>query len=176
MRSERKITLERLRSTLERLRSTLEPSGSTLGAPRPPRLLFDAPCHLCQSSVRFIRRWQKKPVFTFLPLQSEEARKLLANCLDTADDERLATEIAKLLQKSEKEAQTLVLIENGHCYLRSDAALRIAKYLRFPCSLLAALRIIPRPLRDAAYDFVARNRYRWFGRDEGEGECGALRL
>ena len=173
MRSERKITLERLRSTLERLRSTLKPSGSTSGA---PRLLFDGPCHLCQSSVRFIRRRQKKPVFTFLPLQSEEARTLLASCLDTAD-EQVAQEIAKLLQKAKMEAQTLVLIENGCCYLRSDAALRIAKYLRFPWSLLTALRIIPRPLRDAAYNFVARNRYRWFGRDgEGVGECGALRL
>jgi predicted DCC family thiol-disulfide oxidoreductase YuxK len=55
-------------------------------------------------------------------------------------------------------------IEDGRLWARSDAALRIARRLRAPWSLLGILRIVPRPVRDRIYDVVARNRYRWFGR------------
>jgi len=62
---------------------------------------------------------------------------------------------------------SLLLIEGERCYTRSTAALRIARRLQGPWFLLYALIVVPRPLRDAFYDWFARNRYRWFGkRDE----------
>jgi predicted DCC family thiol-disulfide oxidoreductase YuxK len=60
--------------------------------------------------------------------------------------------------------ETLVLIEGGAAYIRSDAALRIARRLRFPWSLLGLMLLIPRLVREPAYRAVSRYRYRWFGR------------
>jgi predicted DCC family thiol-disulfide oxidoreductase YuxK len=57
----------------------------------------------------------------------------------------------------------IVLVENGSCYGGSTAALRIVRHLRAPWPLLYALVVVPRPLRDAVYFWIARNRYRWFG-------------
>jgi predicted DCC family thiol-disulfide oxidoreductase YuxK len=62
------------------------------------------------------------------------------------------------------DAKTFVLIADGKVYSRSDAAIRTARYFGGAWKLLGAIRIIPRPIRDWAYDIVARNRYRWFGR------------
>jgi predicted DCC family thiol-disulfide oxidoreductase YuxK len=61
---------------------------------------------------------------------------------------------------------TFVLIEDGKYYTRSTAALRLAKGLKFPYPLLYGLIIIPKFIRNAVYNTVARNRYRWFGKDE----------
>ena len=55
-------------------------------------------------------------------------------------------------------------MDQGRAYTRSTAALRIARRLRFPWPLLYAFIIVPRPLRDLIYDFIARHRYRWFGK------------
>ena len=63
-------------------------------------------------------------------------------------------------------ADTIVLVEDGRRYERSAAVLRIARRLRAPWPVLFALIVVPRPVRDWAYDFVARRRYRWFGRRE----------
>jgi predicted DCC family thiol-disulfide oxidoreductase YuxK len=60
--------------------------------------------------------------------------------------------------------ETFVVIADGRAYVRSDAAIRVARFLRGAWTLLSMLKIIPRPIRDYAYDVVARNRYRWFGR------------
>jgi predicted DCC family thiol-disulfide oxidoreductase YuxK len=62
------------------------------------------------------------------------------------------------------DAKTFVLIADGKPFVRSDAAIRISRYLGGAWKLLGAVRIIPRPIRDWAYDIVAQNRYRWFGR------------
>ncbi|MNC52636.1 hypothetical protein D3C75_1019930 [compost metagenome] len=61
---------------------------------------------------------------------------------------------------------TVVLLEHGRCYTESSAVLRIARRLRFPWPAAYGLILIPRPLRNAVYRVVARNRYRWFGKDE----------
>ena len=61
---------------------------------------------------------------------------------------------------------TFVLVEGGRFHTRSDAALRVMAYLQGAWPLVRALRVVPRFLRDAIYDWVARNRYRWFGREE----------
>jgi predicted DCC family thiol-disulfide oxidoreductase YuxK len=60
----------------------------------------------------------------------------------------------------------VVLVAGGQCYVKSDAAIRVASYLRGSWKLLGAVRILPRPIRDWGYDVVARNRYRLFGRAE----------
>jgi predicted DCC family thiol-disulfide oxidoreductase YuxK len=59
--------------------------------------------------------------------------------------------------------ETIVLLEDGEVYVRSDAALRIARRLTFPWPLAYGLMIVPRFIRDAVYDFIAVRRYRWFG-------------
>jgi predicted DCC family thiol-disulfide oxidoreductase YuxK len=60
----------------------------------------------------------------------------------------------------------VVLIENGRVHTLSSAGLRIARRLRWPWPVLAVLLIVPKPLRDIPYRWVARNRYRWFGKRE----------
>jgi predicted DCC family thiol-disulfide oxidoreductase YuxK len=62
----------------------------------------------------------------------------------------------------------LVFVEDGRVFMRSDAALRVARCLGFPWSLAYLLAVLPRAFRDRVYDLVARNRYRWFGR---RGTC-----
>jgi predicted DCC family thiol-disulfide oxidoreductase YuxK len=64
------------------------------------------------------------------------------------------------------EAETIVLVDRGSTFTRSTAVLRIARRLCFPWPVMYLLILVPRPIRDAVYDFVARRRYRWFGRRE----------
>ncbi len=61
------------------------------------------------------------------------------------------------------EIDSVVFVEAGVCYLRSDAALRVAGYLSAPWRWLSAVHVVPRPARDYVYDWIARHRYRWFG-------------
>ena len=117
-----------------------------------PVLLFDGVCNLCNGAVAFVIRRDRRARFRFAPLQSPAADALLAShgvARDGLPD-------------------SFVLVEDGRVHLRSTAALRVARGLRFPWPLLAAFLLVPRCLRDPAYDLVARNRYRWFGRRD---EC-----
>ena len=114
-----------------------------------PVLLFDGVCNLCHGAVRFVLDHDREARFRFAPLQSEVGRALLA---------RFELDPAAL--------DTIVLIDEAGAHLRSDAALRIARRLGAPWSWLGPLAAIPRPLRDAVYDFIARRRYRWFGRKD----------
>lgn len=112
-------------------------------------VLIDGVCHLCQGLVRFIIPRDPKGRFLFASLQSEV--------------------VAKLLNGAELEAgqlSTVVLLEDGVYYTESAAVLRIARRLRFPWPAAYLFILVPRPLRNALYKLVARNRYRWFGRDE----------
>lgn len=114
-------------------------------------ILFDGVCNLCTHSVRFILEREAEPLFRFATVQSPAGSRLMRDLgLDPED------------------AETFVLIADGRAYLRSDAAIRIARHLRGAWRWLGAVRIVPRPLRDWVYDLVARNRYRWFGRTD---EC-----
>ena len=112
-------------------------------------VLFDGVCNLCNGAVDFIIDRDPQARFRFAALQSEAARPLLERC-------GLPAEFLG----------NIVLVEDGACYLRSTAALRIARRLATPWPLLYALVLVPRPLRDALYDWLARNRYRWFGKRE----------
>jgi predicted DCC family thiol-disulfide oxidoreductase YuxK len=110
-------------------------------------VLFDGVCNVCNSSVNFIIKRDARGYFLFAPLQSPAGR---------AWQERLALDAERL--------DTTVLIEDGHAYLRSSAALRIARRLGGPYPLLYAFVVVPSFLRDFAYNWFARRRYRWFGR------------
>lgn len=110
-------------------------------------VLFDGVCNLCNGMVRFIIARDPDAQFSFAALSSDVARRVLQ-----------PTSVPRLLPDS------VVLVDGGRVFTRSDAALRIARRLRFPWSLAYALVVVPRPLRDWAYDVIARHRYRWFGR------------
>ena len=129
--------------TGSRLRSSVAPVPDT--TPRAV-ILFDGPCHLCQWSVRFLLARDRRAYFKFAPLDSPAARAL------------------GVVRPAVPE--TIVLVEDGRIYTRSDAVLRIVSRLGWPWRLVAALRVVPRPLRDSAYTFIARHRYRWFGRSD----------
>lgn len=115
----------------------------------PPVVLFDGVCNLCNASVDFIIRRDRKGRLRFAALQSEAAKTFLGNL-----------EIPKSLPDS------ILFYENEKLYSRSAAVLRIASYLGFPWVLAKIFIIIPAFVRDAVYDFVARNRFRWFGKKE----------
>ena len=110
-------------------------------------ILFDGVCNLCNSSVRFVLRNDKKEKFLFSSLQSDASQKLLLQ-----------------LNHKNNQMKSILLVEEGEIFEKSEAALKIASNLRLPWKLAAAFRILPRGMRDRIYDFVAENRYKWFGR------------
>ncbi|MBX3253249.1 MAG: thiol-disulfide oxidoreductase DCC family protein [Chitinophagaceae bacterium] len=114
-----------------------------------PVILFDGVCNLCNSSVQFVIRKDKKKVFHFTSLQSNAGIQLL-----------------KQYQLSPNRFDSFVLIENKKAYTRSTAALRVVKRLGGLWTLLYAFIIIPSFIRNALYDWVARNRYKWFGKSD----------
>jgi predicted DCC family thiol-disulfide oxidoreductase YuxK len=124
-----------------------------------PILFFDGVCNLCNGAVQFVIDRDPDAHIRFASLQSEAARRMLPpHGVDPAD------------------LDTVALLANGVVHTRSTAALRLLGMLRGPWRLAAALRIIPRPLRDLVYDAVARSRYRVFGRtDECRVPTPALR-
>jgi predicted DCC family thiol-disulfide oxidoreductase YuxK len=113
-----------------------------------PIILFDGVCNLCDAAVRFVIEHDPDARFRFAPLQSAIAAELLA----------------RHGRAGPVEPRAVILLEEGRAWEGSDAALRIARGLRGPWRLAAALAAVPRPLREAAYRLVARNRFRWFGR------------
>jgi predicted DCC family thiol-disulfide oxidoreductase YuxK len=115
-----------------------------------PVVLFDGVCNLCNAGVVFIVRRDPRGQFRFAALQSETAARLVAEA--GLDPEGLP--------------DSMIVLEGGRALLRSAAALRIARGLRWPWPLFTVLWLVPRPLRDWAYKVVARHRYRWFGRRE----------
>lgn len=113
-----------------------------------PLLLFDGDCGLCNRSVQWILLHEKKPHIQFAALQSETGTHYLNKFNFTAIPE------------------TLLFIENDICFQKSDAALKICKHLKWPQKALMALYIFPRFLRNWVYDFIAKNRIKWFGKPE----------
>jgi predicted DCC family thiol-disulfide oxidoreductase YuxK len=125
------------------------PSSRRWPSSEPSVVLFDGVCNLCSSVVRFIVARDPRARFRFAPIQSDFGASKLHTFGDAVSG-----------------PDTIVLIEDDRAYVKSAAALRIARRLTFPWPLLSLLWVLPRPVRDAAYDFVARRRYRWFGRTE----------
>ena len=112
-------------------------------------LLFDGYCNFCSSTVQFIFEHEKNNRLHFASLQSETGRELLKHY--NIDPEK---------------TDSLVLIENNQAYVKSSAALRLARYLKALYPLLFGFIIIPPFLRNLVYDYIARHRYKWFGKSE----------
>ncbi|MFN0059815.1 MAG: thiol-disulfide oxidoreductase DCC family protein [Planctomycetota bacterium] len=127
-----------------------------------PIVLFDGDCRLCNASVRWIIERDPHGVFRFASLQSQAARAAIAEVSPAGCEPSLT---------STTPPDSVVLIDAARIFTRSNAALRIAKRLGFPWSMAAAARILPRGARDLLYDLVARNRYRWFGK---QASCSVL--
>ena len=109
-------------------------------------ILFDGICNLCNASVRAIAANDPHGRFRFVSLQSDAAN-----------------ELALRFGRSPVARASIVLVDASGWHERSDAALRIACELAFPWPLLGVFFALPVTLRDGIYDWVARNRYRWFG-------------
>jgi predicted DCC family thiol-disulfide oxidoreductase YuxK len=112
-------------------------------------LIFDGECNLCNNWVKLVLRFDKKQRFKFCSLQSEQGRKLIGDQISL-----------------ETLPQTVVLIENEKLYTHSTAALRVVQQLAFPVSMLVVFKIIPVKVRDVVYNWIARNRYKWFGKQQ----------
>lgn len=119
----------------------------------PDLILFDGVCNLCNGFVQFVIRHDAAGRFRFAALQSPAGQAVLA--AHGADAAAVAAE-----------PDSVLLQQGGRLYSHSEAVLRIAQGLGGPWRALLLGRLLPRPWRDAAYRFVARHRYRWFGRQE----------
>jgi predicted DCC family thiol-disulfide oxidoreductase YuxK len=115
----------------------------------PALILFDGVCNLCAGAVRFIIKRDPHGVFRFASLQSELGQRQLAE--HGIDPSR---------------TDSFVLIEGGIAYTESTAALRVARRLHRAWPVCYAGIVLPRALRDPLYRFIARHRYRWFGKQE----------
>ena len=111
-----------------------------------PVILFDGVCNFCNNAVNFVLRRDKKKQILFAPLQSETGKKLLEQYKLPMDD-----------------MHSFVFIEKGSVYTRSTAALRVCRYLSALWPLCYGAIIVPRFIRDAINDWIAKNRYKWFG-------------
>ncbi len=112
-------------------------------------ILFDGVCNLCSGAVTFIIKRDKKNVFRFASLQSDLGKSLL---------EKFGIDPVK--------TDSIILISKGKAYIKSSAALHIARDLNGGYPLLTGFLIVPKFLRNGLYDFIAKNRYRWFGKKE----------
>lgn len=124
-------------------------------------ILFDGTCNLCDRAVQTVLDLERDHSLKFTALQSEPGRALLEASTTPENAQRLREGT-----RGDGDPDTVVLVEDGVLYTHSTAALRIARHLRWPWGWAAAFVIVPRPLRDVVYRWVARNRYRWFGRGE----------
>ena len=114
-----------------------------------PVVLFDGYCNLCHRSVRWALRHDRRAVLRFAPLESEAGRRLL-----------------KTAHLPETPQGVVLLRPDGRAFERSDAWIEICKALGFPWSWLGAWKLLPRPWPDRVYDWIAKNRYRWFGKKD----------
>ena len=108
-------------------------------------ILFDGVCYFCDKSVQFIIKHDPASNFLFAYLQSEKGIQL------------------KKDYHIPEEMDSIILIEGNRYHSKSAAALKIARELKGGWKLFYSFILIPRPIRDAAYDLIARNRIKWFG-------------
>ncbi len=120
-----------------------------------PIILYDGVCGLCDRFAQFVLKRDRRDLFLFASLQSEFAAQALHGC--GINTQQLDT-VYVILNFKQPDQQLLA---------RSDAVISVLEHIGGLWRAAAVgLRILPQPVRDAAYNFVARNRYRWFGRYE----------
>lgn len=113
-----------------------------------PVLFYDGVCNFCNSSVNFIISKEKKPVLTFAALQSAYGDAIKTTFGNTPVPD------------------SLILFDNGKVYTKSSAALRVTRYLKGAWPLMGVFWVVPPFIRHFVYDYVARNRYKWFGKKD----------
>lgn len=109
-------------------------------------ILFDGVCNFCNSTINFIIKKDQKDQFRFASLQSKLGQTFVDKLPSNTD--------------------SIIYIRNNQILLKSMAAVYIAKDLGYPYRLLTIFRLIPTSWRDKFYDYIAKNRYRWFGKKE----------
>ncbi len=108
-------------------------------------LLFDGICNLCHASVRFINKRDKKNQFEYLALHSEEGKEWVKK------------------YKLPAETDSVILFSNNQVFTKSEATLEICRLLPRPWKWFVVFKLIPQKWRNGIYDWIAENRYRWFG-------------
>ena len=112
-------------------------------------ILFDGVCNLCNSSINFVIKNDKKDVFRFAALQSEIGQEYISK-----------------FNIDPSQTDSIILIDGDKHYIKSSAALTIARYLKSSYPLFYVFMIIPVFIRNWIYDYVAKNRYKWYGKKE----------
>ena len=109
-------------------------------------VLFDGVCNFCNSSVQFILKYDRSNSLQFASLQSPTGQALLKK------------------YDIPSEMDSVIYIENGRAFIKSDAALKIARYFGGCWKALTFFSVFPAVIRNFFYDIIARNRYKWFGK------------
>jgi len=113
-------------------------------------ILFDGICNLCDAAVQFVIKRDKKDVFRFLAIQSD-----------------FGQEIIKFIGIDISKTDSIILYEPGKAYYhKAEAALKISKELGGIYSLLTIFTLLPKGISNIVYDFIARNRYKWYGKKD----------
>ncbi len=113
-------------------------------------IVFDGICNFCNGAINFIIKRDKEDIFRFVSLQSN-----------------LGRQISNKISVNQQEIESIILFdpEKGY-FTKSEAAFKIANHLGIGYKLLSVFKIIPLKLRNKIYDFVAQNRYKWFGKTD----------
>ncbi len=112
-------------------------------------VLFDGVCNLCNGTVQFVIKRDRAAIFRFASLQSDYAQRLL-----------------RQVNLPANQLYSVIVFEDGVAYQKSDAALRIARHLSGFWRWLYIFRFVPKFIRDGLYNFIATNRYRFFGKQD----------
>lgn len=113
-------------------------------------ILFDGVCNLCDNTVQFIIKHDKKDIFRFVAIQSE-----------------IGQQIIQYLGIDTSKTDSIILYEPGHAYYyKAEAAMKIAGNLSGTISLIGLFAFLPKSLSNSVYDYVARNRYKWYGKKD----------
>jgi len=114
-----------------------------------PIIVFDAMCVLCAANAQFVLKHDRRGCFRLTSMQGE-----------------IGAELYRQFDMDPADPDTLIVVDGGRVLRDSDAVLAIYAGLGWPWKLAAVFRAVPRPLRDPCYRWLARNRYRIFGRRE----------
>jgi len=109
-------------------------------------LLFDSGCKLCNTSIKFVTKGDKHQIIQQMALSSREGQKIIQD------------------NPSLLHVNSIVFIKDQHVFIESDAIIKIAQQLSFPYKLIAVGKLLPKKWRDRIYQWIAKNRYAWFGR------------
>ena len=113
-----------------------------------PIILFDGICNLCNGTVDFLLKHDRKKQFKYIPMQSADGKLLIVKYQIPADTD------------------SVILIKSNRVYIESEAVIEIAVMLNFPWKMARIMKFVPAKIRNMFYRWIAKNRYRWFGKRE----------